>query len=78
MVKIMPRKKRIETVKHWCGSKNENAVFEIFENKPTHGFTISKEVRRLTTSNVVWRIFDPRGFELEISSGNMAYCKIWY
>jgi len=65
-----PAKKRIETVKDWSSGEKFN---EIIDNNPLTGFKISKEVRRWSTSNVVWRIEDPRGFELEISSGNMAY-----
>jgi len=65
-----PAKKRIETVKDWSSGEK---FTEIIDNNPLTGFKISKEVRRWSTSNVVWRIEDPRGFELEISSGNMAY-----
>lgn len=47
----------------------------IVKNEPIAGFEISKTVRRYGWSgsgNVVWRIADPRGYELEISSENFA------
>jgi hypothetical protein len=40
-------------------------------NEPIEGFTISHSVNRSATSNKVWRILDPRGFELEISTDCM-------
>lgn len=45
-----------------------------YDNPLQFGFKISKEVKRSgwNGGNVVWRIEDPRGFELEISSSNMA------
>lgn len=47
----------------------------IIDNTPIIGFQISKNVRRHGwhgPGNVVWRISDPRGFDLEISSDNFA------
>jgi len=47
----------------------------IINNVPTEGFEISRSVRRCGWGgggNVVWRLADPRGFELEISSDNFA------
>ena len=47
----------------------------IVKNEPIEGFEIAKNVRRYGWSgsgNVVWRISDPRGFDLEISSDNFA------
>ena len=47
---------------------------EILDNPLQFGFKIARDVRRYGWGggNVVWRIEDPRGFELEISSANMA------
>lgn len=44
-----------------------------FKNEPLEGYKIDEEVRRDSRygGNVVWRIADPRGFTLEISSGNL-------
>ena len=69
-------KKRMKTVDDWVAYRSKNtigAVKQVLDNVPLTGFEIAKEVRRWTTSNVVWRITDPRGFQLEISSNNMAY-----
>jgi hypothetical protein len=46
---------------------------EIFKNEPLRGFRVANMVRRYETSNVVWRVEDPRGFQLELSSDNLAY-----
>lgn len=48
---------------------------KIVDNSLTEGFEIAKSVRRSGWGgggNVVWRIADPRGYELEISSENFA------
>lgn len=47
---------------------------KIFDNTPIEGFEFTREVRRTYWGggNVVWRVKDPRGFELEISSSNLA------
>jgi hypothetical protein len=42
-----------------------------FENEWMIGFKILQSKSRYSTSNVVWRVLDPRGFQLEIYSGNM-------
>jgi hypothetical protein len=52
-----------------------NCYPRIVKNEPTEGFQLAKSVRRYGWSgsgNVVWRISDPRGFDLEISSENFA------
>lgn len=43
----------------------------IIDNIPLDGFRITKSVSRYSTSNKLWRILDPRGFELEITSANL-------
>jgi hypothetical protein len=48
---------------------------QVVKNEPVEGFEIAKSVRRYGWSgsgNVVWRITDPRGYDLEISSDNFA------
>lgn len=42
-----------------------------FDNTPKSGFKILKAVSRWSTSNKVWRVEDPRGFIVEIYTGNM-------
>lgn len=46
---------------------------KIIDNVPLSGFRISDDIRRVYWGggNVVWRVYDPRGFELEISSANL-------
>lgn len=61
-------RKRIETVDGWRDSSVEPIIFD---NTPTFGFEIADVVRRYETSNKLYRIVDPRGFELEISAENL-------
>ena len=53
-----------------------NCYPKIVDNEPIDGFQIAKSVRRYGgwggSGNVVWRLADPRGFELEIGSENFA------
>ena len=53
-----------------------NCYPRIIKNEPVDGFQIAKSVRRSSgwngAGNVVWRISDPRGFDLEIGSENFA------
>lgn len=50
---------------------DENIKPKILNNDPLIGFKIVDTVTRCSTSNKLWRISDPRGFELEISTANM-------
>jgi hypothetical protein len=59
---------RIETVDNWS-DRSETA--RIIENKPIRGFKLTDVVSRCSTSNKLFRVADPRGFELEISASNM-------
>lgn len=60
--------KRKDTVDRWRDEKIEPVEFE---NKPIFGFKIKDVINRSMTDNKVYRIEDPRGFELEISSYNL-------
>ncbi len=40
----------------------------IWDNVPTEGFKIENSVSRYSTSNKLWRVSDPRGFEFEITT----------
>lgn len=53
---------------------NINYPANIIDNVSISGFRIPECIRRVYWGggNVVWRILDPRGFELEISSSNLA------
>jgi hypothetical protein len=67
-------KKRSETGLSWAhGYRSEKINNEpvICPNELRGGFKIIDNVSRWSTSNVVWRVLDPLGFEVEIYSGNM-------
>jgi len=70
--------KRKSTVDTWSKrgwhQTGDNPETGIVDNELLEGFKIAREVRRCGwgSGNVLWRIEDPRGFELEISSANMA------
>lgn len=80
-------RKRMETVDRWAQDSEYTMVngtwtkvpntlkSAIIDNVPLAGFSIAKSVRRDSSwngGNVVWRIEDPRGYEWEISSPNLA------
>lgn len=44
---------------------------KIIDNVPMVGFKIVSSVGRYSTANKLWRVLDPRGFELEISCANL-------
>lgn len=63
-------KKRIETGCNWARNNIDTGV--TFGNVPTSNIYISHSVSRWTTQNKLFRIVDPRGFEIELSTGNIA------
>jgi len=78
-------KKRKETVDNWARGYGRyvNGKYEYdkqpdpinLKNELVDGFKIAKSVKRTggwNSGNVVWRIEDPRGFEWEIPSANLA------
>lgn len=76
-------KKRKTTVDNWASGSGyysaneakETLPAQTFENKPLTGFRLGRNVRHnfgWGQGNVKWRIEDPRGFELEITSPNLA------
>lgn len=65
------QKRKFSIIK-WCRRSKENYDGEpVFDNEPITGFRITKSVSRWSTSNKMFRVQDPRGFELEISTGNL-------
>lgn len=65
--------KSIATANRWASSYYGNAKEPIYiDNKPKTGFKMVTNVSRYRTSNVVWRIKHPDGFEFEITSSNMC------
>lgn len=70
-------KDRKYTVDRWSSHRGkEKSLLDkqawVGYNEPMKGFEILHTVSRYRTSNKVWRIKDPRGFELEISSWNLS------
>ncbi len=45
---------------------------QIIDNVPQVGFKMAGSVKRWSTGNKLWRVRDPRGFQLEISTENFA------
>ena len=68
--------KRMKSVDSWCNTsynKKNDIKPMIMDNVPMTGFAITKDIRTTNYGGLDhWRIEDPRGFELEISSGNLA------
>jgi hypothetical protein len=68
--------KRIATVDSWAkqghyGNKALPAM--TIDNVPMNGFRMTTDIRSSSYGGVdKWRIEDPRGFELEITSHNLA------
>lgn len=57
---------------HPCHPNNEFRYQPMeVNNEPLAGFTIESVATRYTTSNKLFRIGDPRGFQLEISADNL-------
>jgi len=67
-------KKRKETVNDWTDPRRRGgkAEFKTFKNEPISGFKILSSVTRWSTSNKLFRVVDPRGFQLEISANNLV------
>ena len=69
-------RKRQETVKSWLfgySTEHNPDQMKIITNIPRAGFRITSDVKRVYWGggNVVWRVEDPAGFELEIQSQNL-------
>lgn len=63
-------KQRKATADRWAG---KNALEPIeWENKPTSGYSLTENKRRMMNKNVVWRVLHPLGFEFEITSDNFS------
>lgn len=54
-------------------NKSDTGMEAIYvDNSPRKGFRMVTNVSRYSTSNVVWRIMHPEGFEFEITSDNLC------
>lgn len=67
--------KRVSTGASWAGvdykERNEDCGV-VIENTPTKGFYIGDSVSRWSTSNKLFRVTDPRGFMVEVPTGNIS------
>lgn len=70
--------KRIDTVNDWVAGNgryggNKALPSMVIDNVPLSGFKLTTDIRSSSYGGLdKWRIEDPRGFELEITSGNLA------
>lgn len=70
--------KRIDTVNEWVNNngrwgRNKALPSRVIDNIPLSGFKLTADIRSTSYGGLdKWRIEDPRGFELEITSGNLA------
>lgn len=60
--------KKKETADSWARNSKVAPIY--VDNIPRTGFQIVTNVSRYSTSNVVWRVCHPEGFEFEITSDN--------
>lgn len=68
-------KKRMATVDSWAnqGYKTVKIEAQTIDNIPLSGFRLTSSIRSSSYGgDDKWRIEDPRGFELEITSGNLG------
>lgn len=67
-------KNRMQTVDSWCKSGRKGSLpTTVIDNTPMLGFKMSGDIRRgMRGGQDKWRIVDPRGFELEITSENLS------
>lgn len=68
--------KRMSTVDKWASNyaAKKTLPSQILDNVPISGFKLSDTIKRVSSwgsGNVIWRIDDPRGFELEITNNNL-------
>jgi hypothetical protein len=50
----------------------ERGVSAVYDNVPMRGFKVGQDATRWTTDNKVFRLHDPRGFTVEIPTGNLS------
>lgn len=69
-------KGKIRKEKSWEGWRDKEIDPKEFENVPTEGFTINKDIKRysgewFSSTRTMIRIHDPRGFEFEVTTENL-------
>ena len=70
-------KKKVRKEKSWNSWRDKGIKPNDFDNEPTSGFVLNKKAGGYTTHwntrNTYCRVYDPRGFEFEISISNLLY-----
>lgn len=69
-------KGKLRKEKSWEGWRDKDIPAEEFENVPTEGFTINKDIKRysgewFSSTRTMIRVHDPRGFEFEVTTENL-------
>lgn len=69
-------KGKIRKEKSWEGWRDKTIDPKEFENIPTEGFTINKDIKRysgewFSSTRTMIRVHDPRGFEFEVTTENL-------
>lgn len=69
-------KGKIRKEKSWEGWRDKDIDPKEFENVPTEGFTINKDIKRysgewFSSTRTMIRVHDPRGFEFEVTTENL-------
>lgn len=67
--------KRVATGTSWAGfdyKQRDVSAGVVVDNVPTSGFYIGDSVSRWSTSNKLFRVVDPRGFMVEVPTGNIS------
>jgi hypothetical protein len=69
--------KRKQTVDHWASTGyygRKKLTAQTHKNEPIEGFKFVDHIRYPSRNGIdKWRIYDPRGFELEITSRNVLH-----
>lgn len=69
-------KGKLRKEKSWESWRNKDIPIEEYENVPTEGFTLNRDVKRysgdwFSSKRTLIRVHDPRGFEFEVTTENL-------
>jgi hypothetical protein len=69
-------KGKLRKEKSWQSWRDKSIEPQDFDNVPTDGFTINKDIKRysgewFSSTRTMIRVHDPRGFEFEITTENL-------
>lgn len=76
----MTKKNKLRKQTSWDSWRDQNIEPDDFDNEPTEGFVLNKHAGGVGNSYSHWdvrksyiRVYDPRGFEFEITVSNLLY-----